>query len=748
MGRYARASIGREHSNRLRNSLPRIDTCWPEGALVPTMSRTFIEKSPINLRQHFSAIIALSNSEREALGFLTNAAYSDAIDQKRLQAMLVEGDEGEVSLIGYILHGGVFPHARIQQVCVQPEWRKRRIASALMDSLVSDAERAGFSTIKAKVADDLPYAQAFYAKHGFEEALSKPGGNTRGRIIVTRVRNLDTPSLFSTSSMPITLGLPSFGAEPSFYTFDLNVLFDLVKNRNRHQAACALFAAALDHRIRLGIAAEFIDELRRTSHNQNNDPVLQMALQLPRLPPPVDPNDLVQLSEAVHQLVFVDRDAPGAGSKQARSDARHLAHSALSRVAGFITSDGAILAARDALLESVGIDVAGLDELISLLPEGAEGSLTTDRQGTGFQCKTPTVPDATAYFKRSGVPDSVIAEVCGPAVGRPDGWRSAIWEDGNIVAAAFSMPPVSTSGDDRLLIAVDAGHLDRELYGEYLLDAAIKHACSSGPAAIRLVNVSGQPTVGAIAKARGFVATGAGCDLTKVAIGRPITESNWDAVRHQARRKAGLSLPVKWPDFLDGERSVAIAHGSTQSALLSPERFEDLFGPTLYLWPGRQGVIVPIQRAYADELLGTNLQPRLAFIEDRDASFLQRRAYVNTPRARKAMRPGLPILFYESGKKGGRSAIVAVGRIVDSVIVPKGASLRETARRVVVDDLSELSTTDDVLVTTFDNLMPLPTLIPFASLRAMGAEGSSNLMSATPLSSAKLAAIVQAAWAE
>lgn len=173
-----------------------------------------------------------------------------------------------------------------------------------------------------------------------------------------------------------------------------------------------------------------------------------------------------------------------------------------------------------------------------------------------------------------------------------------------------------------------------------------------------------------------------------------------------------------------------------------------MFGPTIYLWPGREGVIVPIQRAYADELLGTNLQTRLSFIEDRDASFFARRAYVNTPRARKAMRPGLPILFYESGKRGGRGAIVAVGRIVDSVIVPKEATLREATRRVVVDDLSELSTTDDVLVTTFDNLMPFPRLVPFTALKAMGAEGSSNLMSATPLSSRNLAAIVQAAWAK
>ena len=47
---------------------------------------------------HLSQIIALSNGEREALGFLPNAAYQDAIAQKRLLAILAEDDDGESSV--------------------------------------------------------------------------------------------------------------------------------------------------------------------------------------------------------------------------------------------------------------------------------------------------------------------------------------------------------------------------------------------------------------------------------------------------------------------------------------------------------------------------------------------------------------------------------------------------------------------------------------------------------------------------
>jgi hypothetical protein len=35
---------------------------------------------------------------------------------------------------------------------------------------------------------------------------------------------------------------------------------------------------------------------------------------------------------------------------------------------------------------------------------------------------------------------------------------------------------------------------------------------------------------------------------------------------------------------------------------------EDAIGPTILVWPGREGVVVPIARRYADDLLGTGDQ--------------------------------------------------------------------------------------------------------------------------------------------
>lgn len=708
---------------------------------------TVIERESANLLPRMPEIIALANGEKEALGFLSHSAYEDAIKRKRLMAMLVSGDAGQPTVVGFILRSGVYPDACVQQVCVRQDWRRRGVASALVNALVSDLERVGFLTVKAKVASDLPHAQAFYERQGFEAAITKAGGRARGRTIIWRVRNLDTPHLFSDARNTPSFGLPKrFGNEAPFYTFDLNVFFDLVKERGRHEAACALFGAALGHRIRLIIASEFIEELRRTSTGPSNDPILPMALQLPRLPPPVDPQTLDRLAGEIHDLVFVQPNAAGANSPQARSDARHLAHSALSHVSGFITSDGALLAARDSLLEKVGVDVANLDELLALLPGEIVQQSQSVQSGQGFECREPSAAEATAYLQQAEVPASIIQEVSADGVGRPSIWRSAIWEGDGIVALVCLVRPAIVDGENRLLVHVDSGHLNRELYADYLLDTAIRQSINGGPTSIRMLHVPGQPTAIAHAKSHGFMSSGVGQDLTKAVIGQPLTQAKWDTLRHHLRRKMGLTLPAQWPDTQAEPWEITIGGSAEGSFALSPERFEDMFGPTLFLWPSRAGVIVPIRRDYANELLGTNAQARLSFIENRDASFLSQRAYVNTPRARGAMRPGLPILFYESSRDKGRSAIIAVGRIVDSVLATKDSVPEDAARRVVVDDVSDFSASDDILMTTFDNLMIFPNPVPLSTLKSIGAVGPNNLISATPLSHDRLVQIIEAGW--
>jgi hypothetical protein len=166
------------------------------------------------------------------------------------------------------------------------------------------------------------------------------------------------------------------------------------------------------------------------------------------------------------------------------------------------------------------------------------------------------------------------------------------------------------------------------------------------------------------------------------------------------------------PDLQTGTREIEISRDNGANTTVGAAQLEDFLSPAIIIWPGREGVIAPIECAFANDLLGTNLQSTFAFVANRDAAFLSRRAYVNSPRTAQIMRPETPILFYESKRSGGRGAVIAVARIVDAVVTKKGDIPTDRRRRLVVDNVDDFSATEDVLVTTFDNLFALPNPVP------------------------------------
>ena len=273
------------------------------------------ETDPAAVLQHLAAIRALADSAKEALGFLPEAAYRDAIAQKRLWAMLAR-ENGSSELAGFILFSGVFPNARIQAVAVSPEHRRSGVASALVGGLVSHLESRGYIAITAAVASDLTDAQAFYESRGFVARHVRDGGQTRQRKIVLRSRELDTANFFTLLAPPavsgqgaVNLGLrPRSAFEAPLYIIDLNVLFDLVKERARSAIANRLFGAGLAHLVRLAVAPEFIVELERTSVDPSNDTPLKLARQLPKLPA-FPKEDVEPLAAAIHKTVFVDTNS-------------------------------------------------------------------------------------------------------------------------------------------------------------------------------------------------------------------------------------------------------------------------------------------------------------------------------------------------------------------------------------------------------------------------------------------------------
>lgn len=707
------------------------------------------ETDPATLLQHLDAIRTLADSDKEALGFLPEAAYRDAIMQRRLIAMLARGD-GDTQLAGFILFSGVFPNARIQAVAVRPDHRRGGVASALVSALVSSLESRGYIAVTAAVASNLAGAQAFYKSRGFVARRVRDGGQARQRTIVLRSRELDTANFFTLMAPPAVsgqgtanLGLrPRSAFEAPLYVIDLNVLFDLTKQRARSPIANRVFGAGLAHQVRLAVASEFIAELERTSTDPSSDVTLKLARQLPKLP--AFPRDEVDpLAAAIHRAVFIDTNHQQAGSRQALSDARHLAEAALTRASGYITSDSALLDARDALLTLIGVDIAGLDEFVELLPSDEPSRERGQLKGTKCETRSATADEAQAYLASQSVSSALIAEYFPTAALQRVGVQ-AIFEDGEIVAIGTYRASTSVDASACMIVHVRPDHVACETFAEHLLDEAIRESCHSGPVTIELRAIPGQSTVARAAKLRGFLPAANSDILIKVALGRPLTPDSWTAIARQTRRRTGLSLPDKPPDAGTVQSGIIVCGPDGNSITVQLAALEAALAPTLIVWPGRDGVIVPIAKAFADDLLGTADQ--FALFGRPNAAFVGLRTYFNSPRTAGMMRPGVPILFYESERTGGRGAIIAAARIVDATISPKEQVSDAVLERGVIEDLASLTVSTDVLATSFDSLIRFPNPVSLDTLRQLGAVGASNFQTATALPSAVLAAILDRGW--
>ena len=622
------------------------------------------------------SIIALANEHKEALGFLPESAYREAMERQRLVIMRAGNSAGEKTLAGFILFSGVFPNARIQQVAVGERFRRDGVGSALINFLVSRLEAQGYLTVSAAVAADLLAAQEFYSRNGFVARRKVPGGRARKRTIILYARDLETQSLLSAlepsqiSPSRIDLGLRKRNAwRAPLFAIDLNVIFDVTKqNRPREPLAGKLIAAALDHKIRLAVAPEFIVELERQIKAGIIDPVLKLARQLPRLPS-FDGKETDHLSKTIHDIVFVRPRSPAAGSVQALSDCRHLAQAALAHASGYVTSDSQVLGASEALLREIGVDVVDLHEFESLLNSEASMVFPTQIAGTDRVVRPATVEEAKIYLEEQCVLSSLISQFACNQVGSHAWFGRAVVEDGELVALGVYLPANSIDASARILVHVRSDHVSCDVFADHLIDVLCHDACASGPVVIEMPSIAGQTVVRRVATLRGFFSSKGDDTLIKVAIGRPITPGNWNVVIRQTRRKTGLRLPESPIELGAISNGVPIICPNGETVTVSLPDVEDVIGPTVLIWPGRNGVIVPIAKAYADELLGTGIQ--FPLFGSPEASFHANRTYFNSPRKAALMRAGSPILFYESIRSGGRGAIVAIARIVDATVMLK-----------------------------------------------------------------------------
>ena len=609
-----------------------------------------------------------------------------------------------------------------------------------MRALTSQAEHEGYLSISATVAADLHSANRFYERNGFKLVRCKTGGQTRNRALNVRVKELDTPDLFSpvfgnaNRAASPTIRDPS---QPPRYAIDLNVLFDAVRNRPRSAMAGAVFEAGLAHRIRLVATSEFVEELRRTSHDTAIDPILALAKKIPPLPK-TDTAELSGYASAFADVVFPERNATQSLTKADRADLRHLAHAASAAIDGFITSDEAILRARDTLLSRFGLDVLGLSEFTQMLDEPSDDPQPY-RQSEGFQIESvPPKQLITALQTRGHIGAALLQfqaehEILQRLVAKDD--------DGIIGASLLAKAKVSGSPHP-LAIFVNEHHPYASTVADFFVGAASRTACASAATLLELAEFTGQPILRRIAFEHGFRSpSGHPSRMIKVAVGEVVTPTTWSAFVRQFRRLTGLELPVEAPSFSGNRGTVELRSTEKKTSTLSLLELETLYSPLILALHGRTAIIAPIEKRYADHLLGAD---QLSLLPEPEAGFVRTRTYLNTPRAAKIMRPGAAIIFYESKRSGGLGAAIAIARIASVSEIEK-ASVPEAVRRTaVVRDVGSLSSGATLLASTLDNVMRFRSPVPLDRLRRLSCVGSSNLQTASVIGPTQLSQLVEA----
>ena len=698
----------------------------------------------------------LADAHRHEFGFLPKNAYAEAATRNNLW---VSVDKVSRILLGYILFGGQHPQMKVFQVCIQAGHRSRGVARKLVSQLIKYGGYRGFLRITARVSSKLE-ANRFWQAIGFYIVKQVSGGGS-SRGINIYAMDLDVPSLFdekeycqsSVDQAKVRIDLTRPMLTTPSYVADLNVFFDVVRNRDTGQGD-QIVSAALRHDIRLFVTPEFKAELQRTTQDRHNDPVLAFAKSLPTLRR-LEPNHLRHLLSDIKSTLISQPPGPREWTENDNSDHIHLAYSIHHRAFGFITRDGAVLRNSERIHDEFGLRVLSpTDVAYSLQADErySPATLTVTSPNREIQVSeiTPSNRTIVERFLNTYGDD----ELCRMPSSLQDGAHypplSVVITSNERVVALGQWS--STPGFRRhavLSIVVDEDHVDAY--------RAIDHILGYAPTAhegaqLWLLNLrvlrDHLKTIETALK-RGFHPQRTGSrnpilELSRISIQGVVTPHGWRTMTRGLFEETSLRLPPDMPTHQEMTNTgVLMARpqglGSWRMSLFD---FETFVAPGLLISPGRCAVIVPIKEAYAEELLPETRRQGL-LMSRYDAALRLERAYFFGTKRHRLLPRGTLVVFYVSHP---RSQAVAIARVTFSDTLTTTQAVMNLGRQGVLtaSEIQSLAVNrDEITVFTFDNLLTLFHSIDFKKLKQIGCVSGANLRTVQRISDEGLRRIVR-----
>lgn len=675
-------------------------------------------------------IAKLADSQTHARRYYSTSEIRNAILRGNLIA-LVDDRKHIPKLAGYILWSGIYPNAKVLHIATDTSYRGQGAGSTLVRKLVTYLKKLGFLTLWGEVPEDMALMLEFCEENEFYRLDDGDSRKTNeGRIIVL-VRELRSKTLNSEPADNIVdfRIRTSASVDSPIYVLDRGDYSERARQKDHTDKARKLFSAASNNIVRLAIPNEIPLKLSKSKPERYDQEIIQLALGLPRLTN-ADPEELNSLRDKLHRRIFVEQNFSYANTPQSYNYASQIAHAILSRALAFVTSNKEILRSRELFINIFGIDVVSIDDLLQLLSDREQRKKHTCQQVDTMDISVPTLTEVCEYFSTKNVRESIIKEFTADSGDEIDCWRRCFRINGRVFGLVSLLIPKSPVSKCRLTIHCDEENLHRFLFADHLLDLSLREASNRGTSSIEIELPDKQPTVSAIAYAKGFNTSVLKTHSHKVVIGQPVTEKQWPKLVRETHKRTGLKLSNRMPKR---DQRLSIQTESGKTIQMSQFEFEKLFAPTVVAWRDRDGVIVPIKPFYSKELLETT--PPLSQDFNLNTKYFSRRTYVNNFGCASRMRVDAPIFFYESKgrQRQGAGAILAVARITSALIYPKFEEIREMTGQPVLKTENVLRTRN-VVVTTFENIFWLHNPIPFVVLKSMGAADDSCLVSAKTIS--------------
>ena len=685
--------------------------------------RTYAEVQPF-----LHEIVTAADSHRLELGFIPRGAYQDQANKNRLWVALYDG-----VYAGHLLLGGTYPNIRIFQAFAHPRFRRQKIGLTLIEHLKAFANDGGYSTISAQVGADLDKANAFWASAGFRAIRQKRGGSTTGREIIIRELLIAQNTLF-----PLEIGNKSRIADiirlrnrhtqkAKSYAVDVNVLVDVAENRIGMDDAASMLGMAMSGSIQLFVTSELHVELSRKKVSEQHAQLNSFANSLQTLPH-VDPGQLEASVSSLRRLIFPNRRTDRSRATQDASDLLHLALTIHHGLSGFVTGEKAILNKSEEIFEKFQISICTAADFITgpklntlpttwRSPAGNDFTIADYNEAQREQC--------VAFLKQLGHESEEVNAVLTPGTTQEPRTRLCLMEGKEVYGLASwrkAAPLIETS---EAYLLVDESHNGALTFVDAALERISRDSATFAGRIIHLFigidqNESLQManTLGYEIDTRAIIAQKFHL-LRKFAFSGIVYSDNWKQFCTSVAGLTKIKMPAELPSFAMAKQDgIHVNHENNKSAFLDHADLETYLKPVLLLFPGRQGLIIPIKPGFAEDLLG-NAPKQMSLLPGHEASFKPERTYFRKPTNVKIVRSGMPIIFYASGKIG---AAIGCGRVVESDVRNIHDIEVQVRARGVLDNSQlqgQASKEDNTHMITFDAFQPFSKHIGLKKLQEM-----------------------------